>query len=120
MNDAALHADEDKKKKNLVEARNQADVLIYQTQKSMTEMGTHLDPSTKSSVEATINSLKQAINGEDIDDIRRLTDALTQASHQMAAAAYQQSAGTGTQYDGNAPDDSSEDDVVDAEYKEVA
>ena len=120
VNDAASHADEDKRKKLLVEARNQADALIYQTQKSMTEMGGQLDTSTKSSIEATIDSLKQAVNGEDIDEIKRLTDALTQAAHQMATTAYQQSAGTGTQYDSASPGDIPEDDVVDAEYKEVA
>jgi molecular chaperone DnaK len=120
VNDAALHADEDKNKKRLVEARNQADVLIYQTQKSMTEMEGTLDSSTKSSIEATIHSLKQAVNGEDIHDIKRLTDALTQAAHQMAAAAYQQSAGSGTHDDSASPGNIPEDDVVDAEYKEVA
>ena len=120
VNDAALHADEDKSKKRLVEARNQADALIYQTQKSMTEMGGTLDSSTKSSIEATIHSLKQAVNGEDIHDIKRLTDALTQAAHQMAAAAYQQSAGSGTHDDSASPGNIPEDDVVDAEYKEVA
>ena len=120
VNDAALHADDDKKKKILVEARNQADALIYQTQKSMTEMGAQLDPATKSSVEATIDSLKQAMSGEDVDEIKRLTDALTQAAHQMATTAYQQSADTGTQYS-DAPSGSvPEDDVVDAEYQEVA
>ena len=120
VNDAALHADEDKRKKILVEARNQADALIYQTQKSMTEMGTQLDPSTKSSIDTTISSLKQAVNGEDIDDIKRLTDALTQAAHQMATTAYQQSTGTGTQNDSASPGDMPDGDVVDAEYKEVA
>ena len=126
VNDAALHADKDKRKKILVEARNQADALIYQTQKSMTEMEGQLDPSTKSGIEATINSLKQALNGEDIHEIKRLADALTQAAHQMATTAYQQSAGTGTQYDsatfGDNPaaDNRPEDDVVDAEYREVA
>jgi molecular chaperone DnaK len=121
VNDAALHADEDKSKKRLAEARNQADALIYQTQKSMTEMGGQLDPSTKSSIEATIHSLKQAVSGDDIHDIRRLTDALTQAAQQMAAAAYQQPAGNGTHDDNStSPGDNPEDDVVDAEYKEVA
>ena len=120
VNDAALHANEDQKRKILVEAKNQADALIYQTQKSMTEMGTRLDPSTKASVDATISSLKQAVNGEDIDGIKRFTDALTQAAHQMATAAYQQSTGTGTQNDSASSGDMPEDDVVDAEYKEVA
>jgi molecular chaperone DnaK len=120
VSDAALHEDEDKKKKRLVEAKNQADALIYQTQKSMAEMGPQLDPSVKSSIDATIESLKQAMRGENIDEIKRLTDDLTQAAHQMATAAYQQSAGGGTQYDGAASRSGSEDDVVDAEYQEVA
>ena len=120
VNDAALHADDDKKKKILVEARNQADALIYQTQKSMTEMGAQLDPATRSSVEATIDSLNQAMSGEDVDEIKRLTDALTQAAHQMATTAYQQSADTGTQYSGAPSGSVPEEDVVDAEYKEVA
>jgi len=127
VKDAALHADDDKQKKILVEARNQADALVYQIQKSMNEMGGQLDPSTKSSIEATINSLKEAMNGEDIDEIKRLTDALTQASHQMATTAYQQSAGADTQYENTTSGDntvsgksSEDDDVVDAEYQEVA
>jgi molecular chaperone DnaK len=120
VNDAALHADEDKKKRTLVELKNQADALIYQTQASMTEMGTSLDPSMKSSIEATINSLKQAMEGEDTHEIKRLTDILTQASHQMATTAYQQTADTGTQQQSVDPGGAQTDDVVDAEYQEVA
>ncbi len=126
VKDAALHADDDKQKKTLVEARNQADALVYQVQQSMNEMGDQLDSSTKAGIEETINSLKMAMNGENIDEIKRLTDALTQASHQMATAAYQQSAGNGPQYDSTdssdnpAADNGPEDDVVDAEYQEVA
>jgi len=119
VNDAALHADEDKKKRTLVESKNQADALIYQTQASMTEMGASLDPSMKSSIELTINHLKQAMEGEDIHEIKRLTEALTQASHQMATAAYQQSADSGTQQHVD-PGGAQTDDVVDAEYQEVA
>jgi molecular chaperone DnaK len=120
VNDAALHADEDKQKRTLVELKNQADTLIYQTQTSMTEMGTSLDPSMKSSIEATINSLKQAMEGEDVHEINRLTEALTQASHQMATAAYQQTADTGTQQQSVDPGGAQTDDVVEAEYQEVA
>ena len=86
----------------------------------MTEMGASLDPSMKSSIETTINSLKQAMESEDIHEIKRLTETLTQASHQMATAAYQQSADSGTQQQGVAPGDAQTDDVVDAEYQEVA
>ncbi len=79
VNDAAIHADEDRQKKALVDARNQADALIYQVEKSLSELGGQLDPSTRSSVEATIQELKQAMDSENLDEIRRLTDALTQA-----------------------------------------
>jgi len=121
VNDAKLHADEDNQKKALVESRNQADAMIYQTQKSMTEMGSSLDPSMKSSVEAAINSLKQAMEGEDVNEIKRLTETLTQASHQMATAAYQQSAAADTQRQNVDPGGpQTDDDVVDAEYQEVA
>jgi len=120
VNDAALHADEDKKKRTLVESKNQADALIYQTQVSMKEMGASLDPSMKSSIEATINSLKQAMEGEDIQEIKRLTETLTQASHQMATAAYQQSADSEAQQQSGDPGGAQTDDVVDAEYQEVA
>ncbi len=128
VNDAALHADEDRQKKALVDARNQADGLIYQVEKSISEMGDQLDPSTRGSIETTIQDLKQAMSGENLDEIRRLTDALTHASHQMATQAYQQqSAGAGNSYQdsgsgpasgGNAG--TADDDVVDAEYEEVA
>jgi molecular chaperone DnaK len=127
VNDAALHADEDRQRKSLVDARNQADALIYNMEKAMTEMANPLDPDTRSSIETTIQDLKQAMNGENIDEIRRLTDALTQASHQMATQAYQQkSADPGSAYTGNADDGArsaaspDNDDVVDAEYQEVA
>ena len=120
VNDAALHAHEDQKKKALVEAKNQADALIYQVQQSMTEMGSALDLSTKTSIGASINSLRAAMNGEDIHEIKNLTDTLTQASHQMATAAYQQTADADTQYHGASPGGRPEEDVVDAEYQEVA
>jgi len=126
VNDAALHADEDRQKKNLVDARNQADALVYQVQKTMSEMGGQLDPTMRSSLESTIQELKQAMNGENVDEIRRLSDALTQASHQMATQAYQQQApGTGNPHQGqgggsNPGPDGPDDDVVDAEYQEVA
>jgi len=126
VNDAAMHADEDRQKKALVDARNQADVLIYQVEKSVNEMGGQLDPTTRSSIDASIQDLKQAMAGENLDEIRRLTDALTQASHQMATQAYQQqsaeegnshqSSGSGSTPGTGSPDE----DVVDAEYQEVA
>jgi molecular chaperone DnaK len=126
VNDAAMHADEDNRKKSIVEARNQADALVYSTEKSMTDLGNQLDPSLKSNIEAAISSLKQAMNSEDVDEIKRLTDTLAQLSHQMASSAYQQSGANATGQDdhyaqsGPSARNAEDDDVVDAEYQEVA
>jgi molecular chaperone DnaK len=127
IRDAELHAEEDRSKKELVDARNTADALIYTTEKSLTEHGDKVDSGNKTEIEAALNSLKQAIKGEDTSEIKRLTEVLTQASHKLATAMYQQSAACGAQPGGcgsenmgsqasNKPDD----DVVDAEYQEVA
>ncbi|MDI6796055.1 MAG: molecular chaperone DnaK [Desulfatibacillaceae bacterium] len=127
VKDAEAHADEDKKKRALVEARNHADALIYQTEKSMTELGDKVDEATKSSVSTAIEDLKKALEGEDADNIKKKTDVLIQASHKLAEAMYQKaSAG---QDDGAGPGDDAgqgagsagqaDDDVVDADFEEV-
>jgi len=128
VKDAELHAEEDKKKKDLVEARNSADALIYATEKSMTESGDKVDSATKAAVTEGIKDLKGAMEKGDTSEIKRLTEMLTQASHQMAASMYQQSsaaqgqgcgqgaAGPSCQGTGRSNDD----DVIDADYQEVA
>ena len=124
VKDAELHADDDKKKKVLVEARNTADAMIYSTEKSIKELGDKVDAGTKTKVEAAIESLKKAMEGEDVDEIKRLTEELTQTSHKLAEAMYQQASQAGEQAGGpqggdqpgaSAPDD----DVVDADFEEV-
>jgi molecular chaperone DnaK len=124
VKDAELHADEDKKKKVLVEARNTADALIYSTEKSIKDLGEKVDAGTKTKVEAAMESLKKAMVGEDAAEIKRLTEELTQASHKLAEAMYQQASKAGGQQAGpeggdqpgaSAPDD----DVVDADFEEV-
>jgi len=128
IKDAELHAEDDKKKKELVEARNQADALIYQTEKSMKDLGDKVDAETKSKVEAVIEPLKKAIEGEDPAEIKRLSEELTQASHKIAEAMYQQAsqeagAQPGAGPEGGAQPDAGakapEDDVVDADFEEV-
>jgi molecular chaperone DnaK len=130
IREAEAHADEDKKKKELVEARNHADALIYSTEKSLKDLAEKVDPETRRKVEDAIGPLKKAMEGEDAGEIRRLSDALTQASHKLAEAMYQQaSAGAGA--DGSAAGGSqpgsggqgqagrADDDVVDADFEEV-
>jgi molecular chaperone DnaK len=125
VKDAEMHADDDKQKRELVEARNQADALIYSTEKSIKELGDKVDDETKGKVEAASTALKTAIEGEDTEAIKRLSEELTSVSHKLAEAMYQQASAAGQQADpaaesaeqagGAAPDE----DVVDADFEEV-
>jgi molecular chaperone DnaK len=125
IKDAEMNADDDKKKRELVEARNQADALIYSTEKSIKELGDKVDDETKSKVEAASAALRTAIEGEDTEEIKRLSEELTNVSHKLAEAMYQQASAAGQQADpgaesaeqpgGAAPDE----DVVDADFEEV-
>jgi molecular chaperone DnaK len=131
IRDAEMHAEEDKKKKELVEARNAADTLIYSTEKSMKDLGDKVDGATRGQVEAAITPLKKAMESDDIEQIKRLTDQLMQASHKVAEAMYQKAsqsgdpsengAGTagGTESAGASSKKPSDDDVVDADFEEV-
>jgi molecular chaperone DnaK len=124
VKDAEMHAEEDKKKRELVEARNSADALIYSTEKSIKELGSKVDNATKGRVEEAIAGLKKAMEGDDAAEIKRLSDELTNASHKLAEAMYQQasaqqqaSAGAGS--GGHAGGEAPEEDVVDADFEEV-
>ena len=114
MKEAEAHADEDKARRAEAEARNQADNVIYQTEKSLTEHSDKLDESTKSNVTTALDEAKEALKGEDVDRIKQTTEALMTASQQIAQVIYQSAQ--------NQPGDgeaaaagSSDDDVVDAE-----
>ena len=125
VKDAEMHAEDDKKKKELVEARNQADALIYSTEKSIKELGDKVDSETKSKVEEAITALKTAIEGEDTEAIKKLSEELTNASHKLAEAMYQQAsaagqqAGPGADSGEQAGGATPEEDVVDADFEEV-
>ncbi len=125
IKDAELHSEDDKKKRELVEARNTADALIYSTEKSIKDLGDKVDAETKSKVEAAIEPLKKAMEGEDAEEIKRLSEELTQASHKLAEAMYQQASQTDAQEQAGAagqeePGPSApEEDVVDADFEEV-
>ncbi len=127
VRDAELHADEDGKKKELVEARNTADALIYNTEKSMKEIGEKVDSAVKAEVDEAVKNLKHAMDGDDPSEIKRMTEALTESSHKLATAMYQQASHSGGSPNGSTADgmggsatSGSDDDVVDAEYQEVA
>jgi molecular chaperone DnaK len=128
IKDAELHAEDDKKKRELVDARNQADALIYSTEKSIKDLGDKIDEATKSKVESTIEPLKKAMEGDDTEEIKRLTEEMTQASHKLAEAMYQQASQADAQQQegaGGAADQEQagpsapDEDVVDADFEEV-
>jgi molecular chaperone DnaK len=133
VKEAEMHADEDKAKKELIEARNHADALIYNTEKSLKDLGDKVDADTRSKVEATMEPLRKAIEGNDVAEIKRLSEELTQASHKVAEAMYQQASAAGQAGPEGAPGagaegaaagaganpGGAEDDVVDADFEEV-
>jgi len=126
IKDAELHAEEDRKKKALVEARNNADSLIYQTEKSMKELGDKVDPSLKANIERAIEALKKAMEGTDTEEIKRLSEELTQTSHKLAETMYAKaSAGAKPAEEAGGPSTEAkpktdkEEEVVDAEFEEV-
>jgi molecular chaperone DnaK len=129
VKEAESHAEEDKKKRELVEARNHADGLIYQTEKSIKDLGGKIDQSTKTDVEAKINALKEGMKQDNAQEIKRLSDELMNASHKLAEAMYQQASqrasGANAGAQGPGEGDSSQapgggdDDVVDADFEEV-
>jgi len=125
IKDAEMHVEDDRKKKELVEARNSADALIYSTEKSIKELGDKVDAATKSKVEDAAAALKKAMEGEDAAEIKRLSEELTNASHKLAEAMYQQAsaggqqAGAGSASAGQAGGGTAEEDVVDADFEEV-
>jgi molecular chaperone DnaK len=125
VKDAELHAEEDKRKKELIDARNAADALIYATEKSMAELDDKLSATTRSEVHSVIQDLKRAMDGEDAAEIKRLKETLTHAAHGLAQSAYKQPGtvdGPHTAGDPTAAATSSasDDEVVDAEFEEVA
>jgi len=126
VKDAEMHADDDKKKKEIVEARNSADALVYSTEKSIKELGDKVDSETKSKIEEASAALKKAIEGEDVEEIKKLSEELTQVSHKLAEAMYQQASAADQQAEGadagsadQAGGATPEEDVVDADFEEV-
>ncbi len=123
--DAEAHAEEDQKRKEQVETKNQADAMIYSTEKSLRDLGDKVDAETKTKVEKEIESLKKKMEGDDIAAIKQGLESLTQASHKLAEMMYSQAgqepsggseAGAEEASSGKKGED---DDVVDADYEEV-
>jgi molecular chaperone DnaK len=127
VKDAELNASQDRKKKELVQARNAADAQVYAVEKALSDLGSNLDPSSRSQAEAAVKELKSAMQGEDASRIRQLTEQLTQIAHTMTQAAYSRNnpgADAGSRGAGGASNATGrsvqDDDVVDADFEEVA
>ncbi|MDP7045961.1 MAG: molecular chaperone DnaK [SAR324 cluster bacterium] len=128
VNDAEQFAEEDKEKREGVEVRNQAETLIYSTEKSVSELGEKLPEEDKTKIEACSEQLKKSLETEDLDAIKSDLEALTQASHKMAELLYSQQAeqqtataeqGNEDSQDGDEKSDKDDEDIVDADFEEV-
>lgn len=125
VQEAKSNEGEDRKRRDMVEARNTADNLIYVTEKSLQELGDKVPATERGQIEQTIEELKSAKDGDDINQIRSLTERLQQASHALTQQMYQQ-AGSGVNPNGagepgRTPGSTpgGEDDVVEGEYRQV-
>src|SRR5471030_3114300 len=114
VKEAEAHAAEDKKRKELVEAKNHADALIHSTEKAMTEHGDKVEAQDKAAIEAAMAELKAVQDGEDLSAIQTKTQALMQASMKLGEAMYQAAQGAGGEAGAEASE--AEEGVVDAEF----
>ncbi|MBW2599100.1 MAG: molecular chaperone DnaK [Deltaproteobacteria bacterium] len=125
VKDAESHEEEDKKKKELIELRNQADSLIYSVEKNLKEMGDQIDAEQKSRIEESIVKLRKAMEQDDIDVIKAAQEEMTQASHKLAEAMYAKATAKEAEKEGpskegaQAESTKTDDDVVDADFEEV-
>ncbi|MFA5906490.1 MAG: Hsp70 family protein, partial [Desulfobacula sp.] len=116
------HADEDKMKKEKVTARNEADALIYRAEKMIKDSGAGMDPESIHQVEGLVSDLKQALKQDDLARMKKLTQDLTQALHALSQAMYNKTDASGSagQTGGQGGAKPADDDIVDAEFSEVA
>jgi len=124
VKDAEMHAEEDKRRKELIEARNQADSMVYSVEKNIKEFGDKIDSAEKSRIEDIIAKVKKAIEGDDTEAIKKAQDELMNVSHKLAEAMYAKTAGSGAQQQQQAgaeqqASDKKNDDVVDADFEDV-
>ncbi|HEY4204215.1 MAG TPA: Hsp70 family protein, partial [Xanthobacteraceae bacterium] len=113
VKDAEANAAEDKKRREAVDAKNQADALVHSTEKALAEHGSKIEESERRAIEDAVSDLKEALKGEDAEAIKTKSNTLAQASMKLGEAMYKQQA------ESDAAKDAAKDDVVDAEFTEV-
>jgi molecular chaperone DnaK len=122
VKDAEANKESDKKKRESVDVRNQADTLIHSTEKNLKEHGSKVSDAEKKAIEDASTSLKEALKGEDTEDIKKKTEALVQASMKLGEAIYKSQQNTkpdSNKDDGKDNKDKKDDNVVDADFEEV-
>jgi len=127
VKDAEAHAEDDKKKQALIEARNQADSLVYSTEKSLSDIGDKVDPVLKGDLESKIEAVKKALESEEVDAIKAAAEELAKSSHKLAEQLYAQKGGEAGGAEGGCAGGScgkdqskpADENVVDADYTEV-
>jgi len=129
VKDAEAHASEDKKRREVVEARNQLDSLIYSTEKSLKDYGAEIEAGVKQNIEAALETAKKAMDSQDVQSIRSAAEELSRSAHKLAETMYakasQQQASTQQQSSANQEGQSTDgggkkkEDVVDADFEEV-
>jgi molecular chaperone DnaK len=118
VREAEANAAEDKKRKELVEAKNHADALVHSTEKAMAEHGDKVGPAEKSAIETAMTDLKSALEGENAEDIAAKTQTLMQASMKLGEAMYKEQAAAAGASGSASPH--ADDGVVDAEFEDVS
>ncbi len=119
VKDAESHAEEDKKRRELVEMRNQGEALVHSTEKMLKDFGDKVSAADKGAVESAVEELKTALNGEDKDAIKQKVDALAQASMKLGEALYQANQGAAQSEPGGSAEGGGSEDVVDVDFEEV-
>lgn len=118
VKDAEAHAEEDKKRREEAEARNEGSALVYSVDKTLTELGDKVSPEQKTRVEAARDELQAALDGDDIEAIKTKTQALNEVLHEVSTQVYQQAqqASDAASGNGQADENQSDDNVVDADF----
>ena len=119
VREAEQFAEEDKKNREKVDTKNEADSLVYQTEKTLKELGDKVSEAEKTKVESKLEALKSVIEGDDTEEIKAKTEELMTEFHAISQKMYEQQATEGTDGSEGASESSNDDDVVDADYEVV-
>jgi molecular chaperone DnaK len=125
VKEAEMHSEEDRKRKELIEVRNEADSFAYSIERNIKEFGDKIGPAEKSRIEEAIAKLRKTLESDDVGAIRAAQEELTQASHKLAEAMYAKTAQTGAGSSGAGPEAGAaaggkkDENVVDADFEEV-